>query len=220
MAKIIGLHSKAGGGKDTIANHLKTYFPRDFRSLAFADAIREMLKAGFQLTDAHFERPLKNEPLEIFGGKSPRDLMKPLGTEWGREMIWDKLWITRIANQVGDYLGAGFNVIITDVRFDNEAEWIRSNGGVIWHIDRKEGVEVHSHKSEAGVKFVKGVDVRINNNETLGYLFDTVEGLAKQLLAEADLQHAVEDEQASEPEEVVKELPVTEVVDEQPATVA
>lgn len=184
MAKIIGLHGYAGSGKDTIAKHLQTYYNTQFRSIAFADAIRAMLKAGFPvLTDAHFERPLKNAPLHEFGGKSPRDLMKPLGTEWGRESVWQDLWIKRIHQQVFDYLGSGFNVLVTDVRFENEAEWVRNGGGVIWHIDRKQGVETHNHKSEAGIKFVKG-DVLVDNNQTLGRLYNVVEALAEELLAE------------------------------------
>jgi hypothetical protein len=183
MAKIIGIHGRAGSGKDTIANHLKTYYPRDFRSVAFADAIREGMKASFGLTDAHFERPLKNEPAKELCGKTPRDVMKPYGTEMGREQIGQDVWINRVVDRVEALLGAGFNVLVTDVRFENEAQWVRANGGVVWHIDRKEGVETHNHKSEAGIKFVKG-DVRIDNNETLGNLFVTVEKLANKLLAE------------------------------------
>lgn len=183
MAKIIGLHGFAGAGKDTVAKHIVTYFPKDFRTIAFADAIRAMLKAGFPvLTDAHFERPLKNEPLAEFGGKSPRDLMQPLGTEWGRN-LFDSIWIQRIAPTVLDFIGAGSNVIITDVRFENEAEWIRKNGGVVVHIQRPEGTETHTHKSEAGIKFVKG-DKRILNDQTLGHLLMAAEKLAKEVLAE------------------------------------
>lgn len=183
MAKIIGIHGRAGSGKDTIANHLKTYFPSFFRSVAFADAIREGMKASFGLTDAHFERPLKNEPAEELCGKSPRDVMKPFGTEFGRLTIGDNVWINRVIPRVEALLGAGMNVLVTDVRFENEAEWIRSNGGVIWHIDRKQGVETHNHPSESGIKFVKG-DVRIDNNETLGAFLDTADKLAMKLLAE------------------------------------
>jgi hypothetical protein len=191
MAKIIGIHGRAGSGKDTIANHLKTYFPRNFRSVAFADPIRAMLKAGFGLSDADFERPLKNEPNEALCGKTPRQVMKPAGTEFGRESIGYMVWINRVAPTVQAMLGADLNVLITDVRFENEAEWIRGQGGVVWHIDRKENIDVvagaDGHKSEAGIKFVKG-DVRIDNNETLGTLYDTVEKLAKALIAEQEAE--------------------------------
>jgi hypothetical protein len=179
MGKIIGLNGRRGSGKDTVANYLKTYYARDFRSLAFADPIRAMLAAAFGWGPEMFEYPLKDTVIENLG-LAPRDFMQPLGTEWGREMMYEDIWIDIAAQKVMPLIGAGFNVIITDVRFENEAEWIRSNGGVVWHIDRDSVVE-DSHKSESGIKFVKG-DVRINNNETLGWLYENVEIVAKKLL--------------------------------------
>lgn len=191
MAKIIGITGRRGSGKDTIANYLKTYYARNFRSIAFADPMRAALKAMFDWDDSYFEHPKKDEPLAELGGKSPRDLMKPLGTEWGREMVSKSLWIDIAARKTQSIIGAGINVLITDVRFENEAEWVRDSGGMLWHVDRDSSV-VDSHKSEAGVKFVKG-DVRIYNNETLGWLFDGVDILAKKLLKEQAEQAATEE---------------------------
>jgi hypothetical protein len=181
MGKIIGLHGKRGSGKDTVANYLKTYYARNFRSLAFADPIRAMLTAAFGWGPEMFEYPLKDIVIENLG-LAPRDFMQPLGTEWGREMMYEDIWVDIGAQKAAPLLGAGFNVLFTDVRFENEAEWIRSTGGVVWHIDRDSIVE-DSHKSEAGIKFIKG-DVRINNNETLGWLYENVDVIAQKLLKE------------------------------------
>ncbi|WP_309675892.1 deoxynucleotide monophosphate kinase [Pseudomonas sp.] len=57
-------------------------------------------------------------------------------------------------------------IIIKDVRFENEAEYIRQLGGDIWHIVRSNTEKVKNHSSEAGVKIQTG-DILIKNNGTL-----------------------------------------------------
>lgn len=56
--------------------------------------------------------------------------------------------------------------IIKDIRFENEAEYIRNLGGEIWHIVRSDTEQVKKHSSEAGIKFHIG-DILIENNGTL-----------------------------------------------------
>lgn len=190
MGKIIGLTGYqgriAGVGKDTAAEYLLQFHRSQFRSIAFADPIRAAMKAIFGWDDSYFAHPKKNEVDERFG-ISPRKAMQTLGTEWGRNFVNTDLWLILAGQQIEPMVGAGFDVLITDCRFENEAQWIRKQGGTVWHIDRKDissgaGTEV-SHKSEVGVKFVKG-DVKINNNETLGHLYDILDHLAIRLKAE------------------------------------
>jgi len=57
-------------------------------------------------------------------------------------------------------------VIIKDIRFENEAEYIRDRGGDIWHIVRDNTEKVKNHSSEAGIKFITG-DILIENNGTI-----------------------------------------------------
>lgn len=182
MAKIIGITGRAGSGKDTVARHLTTYFKAHFRSVAFADPIRSGLKAVFGWDDSYFDYPKKEEVIEMLG-KSPRQIMQTFGTEWGRDRVNTDLWLKLAGIRMENLVGAGFNVLVTDVRFQNEADWIRQQGGVIWHLDRDGSSTTSAHKSEAGVNFVIG-DKRIDNNETLGWLIEKVEGLAVDLLAE------------------------------------
>ncbi|WP_406226949.1 deoxynucleotide monophosphate kinase [Pseudomonas siliginis] len=56
--------------------------------------------------------------------------------------------------------------IIKDIRFENEADYIRNLGGEIWHIVRSNTEQVKQHSSEAGIKFHAG-DILIENNGTL-----------------------------------------------------
>lgn len=192
MGKIIGLTGyggvTAGVGKDTAAKYLTDYYVRDFRSVAFADPIRAAMKAVFGWDDSYFNHPKKNEVDERFG-ISPRKAMQTLGTEWGRNLINTDLWLILAQQRIEPLIGAGFNVLITDVRFNNEADMIRKLGGTVWHINRKveggAGTEA-GHSSENGVDFVKSKDAYIDNNETLGNFFYTLDNLVARLKYEEE----------------------------------
>ncbi len=60
-------------------------------------------------------------------------------------------------------------IIIKDIRFENEAEFWRSHGGVIWHIQRHNASKVNQHTSELGIK-VNEQDTIVKNNGTLAEL--------------------------------------------------
>lgn len=212
MGRIIGLTGfegrVAGVGKDTAANYLLTYHRAQFRSIAFADPIRAAMRAIFGWDDSYFAHPKKNEIDPAFG-ISPRKAMQTMGTEWGRNLVNSDLWLILAGQKAFPQVENGFDVLITDCRFENEAKWIRANGGVVWHIDRKAeliesavGNEV-KHTSETGVKFVKG-DVKIDNNETLGFMFEALDGLAAGL---AERSQRIADEEAETLEAVARLKP-------------
>jgi len=57
-------------------------------------------------------------------------------------------------------------IIIKDIRFENEAEYLRSHHGHIWHIIRPNAEKVRSHSSEFGIK-IQDDDKVIKNSGTL-----------------------------------------------------
>lgn len=169
--KLIALAGPAYCGKDTVAGILRREFPAV--SLAFADPIRDALRAmGLGLTDEHFFGKLKEVQIDWLG-KSPRQLMQTLGTEWGRGLVRDDFWLTLAMRKVDQIRNNGLHAVITDCRFENEASTVRANGGVVWHIRRGEVKSVNTHVSEAGVAFQPG-DKIIDNNGTIADLVDEV----------------------------------------------
>lgn len=148
---LIGLCGAAGAGKDTAAEHLAAH--HGFRVLAFATPVYEAVAAitGLAVDDLR-DRRRKEEPIEWLG-KSPRELLQLLGTEFGRGMIRDDIWVERARRVWRDHKGAG--VVVTDIRFDNEAAAIREDGGFVLEVVRpgdgclKDGAAKHS--SEAGI---------------------------------------------------------------------
>jgi hypothetical protein len=145
---------------------------RAIASVSFAEPLKTGLKTMLQLTDEHVNGSLKEEVLDWLG-KSPRQLLQMLGTDWGRSMVHTDLWLMLAKRKIESILRLSVPVIVTDVRFDNEAEMIRSLGGQVWHVYRPDAQTVNAHASEAGVSF--GLDdITIYNVGTLDELREMV----------------------------------------------
>ena len=146
--QLIGIAGKARSGKDTAADLILAEVGGYRYSLA--DPIRRMLKAGLNIDmqDPYWQEN-KEKPIPAFGDKSPRQMMQWLGTEWGRVLVSDGLWIV-LAMQ--EFLNRGPGMIVPDVRYENEARWVRQHGLLI-HITRPGVSPVNSHISENGVSY-------------------------------------------------------------------
>lgn len=146
---LVALTGKAGCGKSTLADYLETR--HHFARLRFATPLKAMLKA-FGLTDEHIEGRLKQVPTPLLCGKTPRDAMITLGTEWGRDLIGPNLWTDAWQRDFDLLKGAGRDVVTEDLRFENECGVIRTNGGVVIRILRPSSAEIapSSHVSERG----------------------------------------------------------------------
>lgn len=164
---LIGLHGLARTGKDTAASYLVTQFA--LYSYAFADPIKAAIFHLFNLTQEHIEGNLKEVLLPGIG-KSPRQLMQLLGTEWGREQVHPELWLLLAAQNIAYQQEVDQNhyngVVIRDVRFENEADWIRRQGGRVVHILRPNAQAVSAHSSESGIA-IHDNDFVIHNEGTI-----------------------------------------------------
>ena len=167
---LIGITGRAGTGKDTASALLRA--KHAFRQIAFADPLRAMLKAGFDLADNDFLPGRKEELLPNIG-KSPRQLMQLLGTEWGRQMVDANVWVTLAEARIRADLLAGRFVVVSDVRMENEADMIRKLGGVVIHLHRAAARRVAEHSSERGIGFGPG-DVEMLN---IGLPIDLIDQL-------------------------------------------
>lgn len=149
--RIIGLTGKAGAGKDTVADYLCER--HGFVRYAMASPLKRMLRCIGVDADT---RETKELPHPVFG-VSPRRFAQTLGTEWGRQMIRDDIWLLCadifIQAQIDrePFIKPLDGIVITDIRFDNEAKWLLSRGGLLWEIRRGEAPKVEAHVSEAGL---------------------------------------------------------------------
>lgn len=157
---IIGIAGHRGSGKSAAAAIL---VQRGFVRQRFAQPLKDMLKS-VGLTDEHVDGSLKEAPCELLGGATPRHAMQTLGTEWGRELLHPDLWIIlwRARARTTPF------VVVDDVRFPNEVEAIRAEGGTVWRIKRP-GCIGDGHVSESYISDL-AVDREIDNSGDLDFL--------------------------------------------------
>jgi len=142
---LIGLCGAAGCGKNSVADFLTG------TQIAFADPLYQCVSTITGLSVSQLQDRAIKETVLPWLGKSPRQLLQSLGTEWGREHVHCDIWI-RIAMERARQAD---DAVITDVRFDNEAQAIIDEGGEVWRIVRPGwrclSAESANHRSEAGV---------------------------------------------------------------------
>lgn len=159
---LIGLAGQIESGKTTAADYLNEH--HEYSIASYATPLK---MACVELTGLPIEyftdKDLKKE-VQWFG-KTPRQLMQMFGTEFVRNMIHPDFWIKRMKQKLTTGMTSlnithGYNVVIDDVRFANEAELIHDLGGKVIHIFRGDPKE-NFHSSE---KIDFPTDFTIDNN--------------------------------------------------------
>jgi hypothetical protein len=162
---IIGLSGYAQSGKDTVAQILVEDY--GFTRLAFADIIKKAMYTldpiinldGLRLAHAV-------EKYGWDGVKSlpeVRRLLQVMGSEIGRDLIDPQIWVELTMHNVHP----NDKIVISDVRFRNEAEEIKWRHGNVWRISRIEkGAPINIHRSETDMDSWD-FDHYISNNGTI-----------------------------------------------------
>ena len=183
---IIGLMGAAGAGKDTTADLIAAATTAGMARFAFADALRaEIAQAWGVDVRVLLDRSLRDVQLEQLAlrrcmdagfcsyawelaslpGIKPRTLMQRWG-DYRRAQDLDYFIAPAEAARVRarfDWCGV---MVATDVRFPNEAAWVRRNGGTLWRIVRA-GLQVtDSHVSEHATSDL-AADATIRNDGTV-----------------------------------------------------
>lgn len=156
---IVGLCGAAGCGKSTAAAFLRDR--HKFFDFALADPLYKMVSAMLGQPVEWIKDRANKEAHIDWVGKSPRRLLQLLGTEFGRGVLDDEIWVRHLLRRIDATTAAmhrywskpvTVNFSVSDVRFDNEAAAIRERGGVIWRIVRPgQAVIAAGHSSEGGI---------------------------------------------------------------------
>ncbi|MGH3442016.1 MAG: DUF4406 domain-containing protein [Nitriliruptorales bacterium] len=144
---LIGLCGFAGVGKDATARSLARH---GYVRVAFADALRDVLydtnpiaegvcdyPVGYYVDEWGWDRA-KREIYEI------RGYLQRLGVAV-RDHVSESAWVDAALRKAD---ASHAPVAITDVRFDNEVEAVRSRGGLIVLVTRPGHAAVNDHVSE------------------------------------------------------------------------
>lgn len=208
---IIGICGLIGSGKGVVSDILRE---EGYHSFNFADALKDAVSAIFV-----WPRPLLEGDTEVsrkfrekvdpwwsekFGyDVTPRLILQRMGTEACRNNISQNIWICALEKRIYGYR----NVVVSDVRFPNEMEFVRRLGGKIWNVRRgldpawwedaiswneglvnraKNSINVHpSEYSLAGETF----DAQIQNDGTIEELKAEVNKLLTSLEKDVSIFH-------------------------------
>lgn len=170
---LIGLTGYAQSGKDTLASVLVEKY--GYSRIAFADKIRDFLY-GINPMVACSPTGYLQDLVNLVGWDKAkqepqvRRLLQDLGIS-ARDLISEDIWVTAALSSVDK----DQRVVITDVRFENEAATIKSMGGQIWRVKRSGVGPVNNHVSESEMDGYKVDQIFVNNGtlEDLNVLITT-----------------------------------------------
>ena len=150
---IIGLHGQKRVGKDTVYQIIRELYPKAVR-MAIADKIKESLAALFDISVEEIES-LKETGFFTVKGEGIeqtlpwRVIAQRYGTESHRDIFGQDFWLDAALppNQAIDAYKRKL-IVVTDVRFLNEAKRITHYGGYVIEVKRPELGNKDSHISE------------------------------------------------------------------------
>lgn len=180
MTNLIGVCGNKFMGKDTIADYLTAEY--GYTKLAFAQPVKEVSKILFGFTHEQLHGDQKEETDKNWG-ITPRTVFQFIGTDLIRKQmckilpdIGEDFWVECLKQKCKKLLESGKSVVISDVRFENEANAIKDLGGIIIRVHRSSANNDDSHESENSLK---NIDVThdIFNNSSLKELYSTINKL-------------------------------------------
>lgn len=173
MYKVVAFCGAKGSGKDTAAGAIIN----EVRiQINFSDPLKNTVKELFGFTDEEIHDPkLKEVIVGRWPYQSPREVLQLFATE-GIRTIWPDLWMQNWEKKVNESVNR--NIVVTDLRFQNEFDLIRSMSSMIIRIDNPEQDDnkYSGHESEQIYKTFK-VDAVIVNDGSIDQLHKKVKEL-------------------------------------------
>lgn len=166
---IVGITGYARSGKDTLAKSLK--LRHGFQRIAFADKLKELALGTNPIIywDTYYEFPVSLSSLVASLGwdrakehLEVRQYLQRLGDHC-RNVFGDDVWIRATLPKLHALQDAGHHIAYTDVRYPNEADFIRSKGGLIIKVVRPGVQPANNHVTEKNVDLIQE-DVLLHND--------------------------------------------------------
>lgn len=141
---LIGIVGFAGSGKGSVSDILCDRW--GFKKMALADSVKDVVSVIFDWQrdllegdtedSREFRETLDQWWTKKLGYKvTPRLMLQRMGTEAGRKIFHDDLWLLNLSRKI-NLLPEDSRIVVPDVRFPNEVEFIRKSGGKIVRVIR------------------------------------------------------------------------------------
>lgn len=146
--QIVGISGYARSGKDLARLSLES---RGYARIALAEEIR---KALYILNPLVADSKRLVEAVNDYGWDKAktafpeiRRLLQNFGTEVGRESWDEEFWLNLAFRKVPE----NSRIVVPDVRFPNEADYIRARGGQVWRVNNPKFHPLNAHESETAL---------------------------------------------------------------------
>jgi hypothetical protein len=189
---LIGLSGKFGAGKTTIQRILEK---KSYVRVNMADILKQtlslhcniplhLLEGETEESRIFRESPVEEkwqqffQEMEIFSkykkeGKKItwRIVMNVYGAELFRNMVHKNYWIQCTMQKIEHLLKKGENVVVGDVRYENEKDMIKQLGGKLWFVTRENSennIVLSDPNHSSNKTFTEEfIDEKIENNGTI-----------------------------------------------------
>lgn len=160
---LIGIGNRARNGKDTAGTAIEQHFNRHREA-----QIRHGLKAAtpeariFKMADALYNVCRKEYGMTV----KDAPLLQKVGNG-RRDKFGDDYWIKQVEAEVRPYIKNGI-AVITDVRYTNEADWVKSLGGFMIQAVRLNEDGTQYISTDRDPNFIS--EVQLDNYNYDGYI--------------------------------------------------
>ena len=183
---LIGLMAGKGSGKSTAANYMINNY--NFVEKSMAEPLKKACKELFLFTDDQLfgTQEQKETPDPRWFGCSPRKALQYVGTDLIRNNLDNimpgldknifihhfKLWYEQEMRK-----NPNICVVISDIRYQNEADFIHELGGILIKIIRHFEKTVDMHSSEIELQSITTYDHLIENIGTLPEYYSKLDNI-------------------------------------------
>lgn len=140
--KIVALNGTIGSGKDTFSD---VFINNGWKRVSFAGTLKDAVSVIFGWNREMLEgstpeaRKIREEIDPYWSAKfgkdiTPRYILQYFGTDVLRSHLHNDIWINSLERQILQL--DSDKIIVTDCRFPNELNMIRSNNGIVIEIQR------------------------------------------------------------------------------------
>jgi len=147
---LIGIVGKKYSGKSTIASHLVEH--HRFVEFAFATPLKSVCMEAFGFSHKQlYGSMLEKESVDPYWGISPRQALQDVGKMF-RDLYkvrpqYNQIWV-RVVERSLSRLDSTWNIVVSDVRYKDEANMIRKRGGILIGVYRSDLMTTDHHESE------------------------------------------------------------------------
>lgn len=172
LPRIIGLLGRSRSGKDTFAHLLRIHLRQeaDYKVQRLSTPIKQAASMLYGFSWDQIEH--KKEEVDPRWGITPREVFQHL-TETTMQKMGHDFFSKSLFGDFDRGIALSSHIIIPDVRYPHDLQWIRDRNGIVIKIER-EDLPV-KHKCEDHIDQLEG-DLKVENN---GTIFDLNEKAAE-----------------------------------------